>query len=152
MSKRILSLIFASFILLTGCAKSTVALPPPADLYATIAQTVTLPEMVSLPQDQFPDFYGIETDWFTDAVSYTCLDSLQPDEIVIVKAADKNTADQIQEKLQARLAYKTKVAENYTPDSIPSIQKGVVRQDGLTVSLLVSKDIDAIVKLYDGLK
>lgn len=148
MTKRILTCMFSILLLLTGCAKQSAELPDPAELYIEIADTVALPEMVELPTELFSDYYGIETDWFDSAVSYQCQDIMRPDEIVIIKAVSQDAANDVKAKLESWLKYKEKSAENYFADTILSIQNGVIRQDGLTVSLLVSADIDEVVKVY----
>jgi len=156
MIRKIAVCLFFALFMLTSCeknkieSKSPAELPEPSEIYAAIVKTAELPEMVELPQELFPYYYGIESDWFDSAVSYTCLDVLQPDEIVIVRAVSENAADDITEKLEARLAYKKKSAENYLPETIPFIRDGVIRQDGLTVSLLVSGEIDAIIRVYNN--
>lgn len=134
-----------------GCSKNIEkVLPPPSEIYAIIEDIVDLPEMAQLETDLFPYMYGIETEWFEEAVSYSCVDITRPDEIVIVKCVSRETADKVFEMLEVRLAYKNKSARNYFPETIVFIKNGVVRQDDLTVSLLVSKEIETVVDVYDN--
>ena len=123
--------------------------PPPSELYALIEEAAGLPEMARLEDDMYPYVYGIEEEWFEEAVSYSSIDITQPDEIVIIRCKIEEAAEQVLEKLEFRLAYKDKSAQNYLPETIIFIQNGVIRQDELTVSLLVLKEIDAVLTLYD---
>lgn len=149
MIKRLILFMFICVFALTGCKKEAVPLPAPEYLYGMIAKSVELPEMIDLPLELFTDYYGINLDWVESAVSYSSVDATLPDEIVIVKAVDENAAVEIKAKLEARLECKEKSAENYFVETVPTIRDGVVRQDGLTVSLLVTKDMDAVSEAYD---
>ena len=140
-------------VILTGCAENNdIQLPAPSEIYAVIDETIELPDMVELPEELFIYSYGIELDWFDSAIAYTCLNALQPDEIVIIHAVDENAANDVLEKLNARLAYKKKSAEKYLPETAPILNSGIVRQDGLTVSLLVTSEITAIQNIYKNMK
>jgi len=136
-------------LLAAGCKKNTLELPLPTELYEAIAEKISLPDMVSMPSDLFPEFYGIGTGWFEEAVSYTCIDIMRPDEIVIIRAVSEEAASAIIVMLEMRLEYKEKSAANYFAETVKSIHDGEIRQDGMTVSLLVSQDIKAIIKLYE---
>ena len=151
----VLAVIFA-WLITGGCSKDVPAsekeFPPPSELYGMIEDAADLPEMAKLEIDLFPYIYGIETEWFEEAVSYSSIDITRPDEIVIVKCLSRDTADEVFEKLKFRLAYKNKSAQNYFPETIIFIKNGVIRQDDLTVSLLVLEKIDTVVNLYDNIK
>ena len=118
-------------------------------MFAAIAEKVDLPEMVDLPLDWFYDYYGIDPEQFSDAIAYSCVSVMLPDEIVIVEAINSDEAEDILAKLTTRLAMKENAAMNYFTETVASIKNGVIRQDSLTVSLLVSSDIEAILKVYD---
>jgi len=150
--KRILSIVIIAAFIMTGCAKTAAEIPSPAEVYTLISEEVELPEMVLLPQDLLSDYYGIEPEQYNEALSYTSRSTDIPDEIVIIKAASENDAKVILERLNTRLAFKEKSAANYFAETLVSIKNGIVRQDGLTVSLLVSGDIDKITAIYDKLK
>ena len=151
MVKRFLIIAFAIVFVLTGCAKKIVELPAPPEIYAAITETIALPELVELPEELFIYSYGIEPEWFDSAVSYSCLDSMKPDEIVIIRAVDEEAANNVRKKLKTRLAYKIKSAENYLPETVPILNNGVVRQDGLIVSMIVSGEITAIINVYKNM-
>ena len=146
--KRFIATVLIVFSL-AGCSAKKTKLPPPPEMFAAIAEKVELPEMVELPIDWFYDYYGIKPEQFSDAISYSCVSVMLPDEIVIIEAINSDEADDILAKLTTRLSMKENAAMNYFTETVASIQNGVIRQDSLTVSLLVSSDIEAILKVYD---
>ena len=149
MGKRF-AIMICALLLLMSCSKRHANLPSPPELYAVISESIELPEMVEFPQDELSEYIGIEPDEYLSAVSFSCLDALRPDEIIIVQAINENAAAEVYKKLKARLEYKRKSAINYLPENIPIIDKAVIRQDGLTVSMLVSDNIDDIIKIYNS--
>ena len=151
MKKRI-TLICAVVLLLAlaGCAKQSKELPAPSELYAKINEKIELPEMLEMPQELISDYYGIEPEWYESIIAYKCQNIMRPDEIIIVKAVSKDAADNVKAKLEAWMAYKEKSAENYFTDTVDFIRNGVIRLDGLTVSLLVAADIDKVVKVFES--
>ena len=58
---------------------------------------------------------------------------------------------EIQALLDQRLEYKQESGQLYLTEDQPMLQAGVVRRDGLTVSLIVSGQADEILRVYDGL-
>lgn len=135
---------------LPSCAKDAVELPAPQAVYAEIAGAVDMPEMVEMTADEMADYLGLEASDYSDFAYYTCLIATQPDELAIIAATDGDAAGRIKQKLQDRLDYKAKSAENYLPENIPIIKKAVIRQDGLTVSMLVSADAEDMAAVYDA--
>ena len=134
--------------LLSSCGKNAVDLPEPNELFAYIQSEIELPNMVNVVNDFLEDNIGIEPDEYESAVYYILGVGLSPDEIIIVKAKDNAAAAVIKEKLEARLAYKAKSAEKYLTEYLPMINKGIVRRDGLTVSLIVSEYSEGINNIY----
>ena len=147
--KKIKVFVVALVMLLTACgAEKSVLSPEPAALFSQIEQTVSVGGMVDVAATFLEDELGITAEEYESAVYYLVEAGLAPDEIVIVKAKDEAAAVQIREKLEDRLAYKEESAQLYLTEFMPVIQNGVVRQDGLTVSLLVSEQVEQIEEVY----
>jgi len=147
--KKIKLLIAVLALLLAACSSENGTVSPePAELFSNIQQTVSIPEMVDVAEAFLEDELGITADQYESAVYYLVEEGLAPDEIVIVKAKDEDTAGQILEKLENRLAYKEESAQLYLTEFMPVIQNGVIRQDGLTVSLIVSEQVEQIEEVY----
>lgn len=144
-------LLFLSLVmaLLAACSRGGAERYEPAELFAEIQRAVEIPAMVDVAGDFLEAETGIQASDYESAVYYLLEEGLAPDEIVIIKAKDQTSADTIREKLAGRLAYKEKSAQLYLTEYMPVIQAGVIRQDGLTVSLIVSEQVDEIVEVYD---
>lgn len=137
-----------SAVLLVSCSGRTAELPEPQELFEAIRQEVELPEMVDLTEELLLSNTGIEEGEYSSAVCCLLSEGMGPDEIIIVRAADSKLADDIQEKLKERLAYKEEAARMYLTEYMPVIQEGIIRRDGLTVSLIVSEQSAEIVEVY----
>jgi hypothetical protein len=144
--------ILAAMFLLLSCSPKELALPEPAELFESVKAKVELPEMDEVAADYLNESTGVEESEYSSAVHYILSAGLAPDEIVIIKAKDSQAAAAILQKLENRLDYKEKSAENYLTEYLPMIKKGLVRRDGLTVSLIVSVKSEEIAGVYDSFK
>ena len=91
---------------------------------------------------------GVEPQWYTAAAAYVAFSGTSPDEILIFWVADPASVELLEETLDARLQYKRKSAMQYLTENQPVLKNGVVRTDGFTVSLLVTKDMKAVLSVY----
>lgn len=139
-------------LLLSGCRTQAGELPPPAELFAAIQADVDLPELVDTAETDLEALTGVGPEAYDSAVCYRLREGTAPDELIIVRAASAEDADQIQELLEQRLDYKREAGTLYLTEYQPMLQAGVVRRDGLTVSLIVSGQVEEILRVYDGLR
>ena len=138
-------------LLLSGCGSREKELPAPAELFATIQADVDLPEMIDTAETDLEALTGIGPDSYDSAVCYRLCEGTAPDEIIIVRSWDEETAGSIQELLEKRLDYKQESGQLYLTEYQPILQAGIVRRDGLTVSLIVSDQVEDIMRVYDSL-
>ena len=94
---------------------------------------------------------GIGPDSYDGAVCYRLCEGTAPDEIIIVQGKDNETAEKAQELLEKRLEYKQESGQLYLTEYQPMLQSGIVRRDGQTISLIVSRQVEEILLVYDGL-
>ena len=139
-------------LLLSGYSAETRELPPPVKLFAAIQADVGLPEMVDTAETDLEALTGIGPDSCDGAVCYRLREGTAPDEIIIVRGRDEEVAGNIQERLEKRLEYKKESGQLYLTEYQPMLQAGVVRRDGLTVSLIVSRQIDDILRIYGNVR
>ena len=139
-------------MILSGCRSETQELPPPTELFAAIQAKVELPKMVDTAETDLEALTGIESDTYDSAVCYRLYEGTAPDEIIIVHARDNEMSREIQLLLEKRLGYKRESGELYLTEYQPMLRDGVVRLDGLTVSLIVSERADEIVQIYNALQ
>lgn len=149
--RRYLTALAALALLLSGCRAKASELPPPAELLAAIQAEVELPEMVDTAETDLEALTGIGPEDWDSAVCCRLLEGVAPDEIIIVQAGSEEAADRVQELLEKRLAYKQESGRLYLTEYQPMLQDGVVRRDGLTVSLIVSGQAADIARVYDSL-
>ena len=149
--KRSLSLLFISLILVS-CSSGPLELPSPPDLFEVIAERVGITDMYDLSDEMLEDVIGIPSESCESAVYMTPGTGISPEVIIIVKANTAEDVDLIEEKLEKRLAYVRKSAENYLIEEMPMIDKAVLRRDGLTVSLIISPKVSEINAVYDEYK
>lgn len=138
-------------MLLSGCGSRVKELPAPAELFAAIQADVDLPEMIDTTETDLEALTGIGPDSYDGAVCYRLCEGTAPDEIIIVRGRDEDAAGTIQACLEKRLAYKQDSGRLYLTEYQPMLQAGIVRRDGLTVSLIVSGQAEDIVCVYAGL-
>lgn len=149
--KKCLPALFLLAVLLPGCSVEPRELPPPAELFAAIQTDVRLPEMIDCAETDLDALTGIGPDSYDSAVCCRLCEGTAPDEIIIVRGRDEDAAGTIQACLEKRLEYKRDSGRLYLTEYQPMLQAGVVRRDGLTVSLIVSGQAEDIVCVYDGL-
>lgn len=142
----------ACLISLCACSAPAAELPAPEELFAAIENAVELPEMVDVADDYLESALGLLPEDCDSAVYYLLAEGLAPDEIVIIRAKDDSSAKDIQKKLKERLDYKKQAAQMYLTEYMPIIQAGIVRRDGLTLSLIVSEQAEQIAQVYEQYK
>lgn len=134
-----------------ACMSGETASPDPRELFAAMEEQLSLPELVDMTGEYLEMGVGIQASSYDSAVYYLPADGTLPDEIAIIRAVDSRQADAIQSALEERLAYKEKSAQNYLTENLPVIQRGVIRRDGLTISLIVSEQVEEIEDLFDSM-
>ena len=96
-----------------------------------------------------------------EPVSYTHLDvykrqgimdstGIKADEIVLFEAVDNDAATAIKEKLESRYQEKLNTSKTYSPEQYAIIEDGDVRQTGVYVAMLVSKEFDTVKEVYES--
>lgn len=145
--------VFAAFLIIAGlsaCSARQTELPEPGPLFEMIRQSVQLPEMVDVAADMLEANTGIAAGEYVSAAYYIPVDSIAPEEIILIRAVDDAAALAIQEKLESYLDYRVESARVYLTEYMPVLQAGVVRRDGLTVSLIISEQVSGIISVYES--
>lgn len=145
--------IFAAVLIIAGlsaCSAKQAELPGPGQLFETIREAVQLPEMVDVAADMLEANTGISAAEYAGAAYYIPMDSVMPEEIILIRAVDDGAARDIREKLESYLDYRVEAARVYLTEYMPILQAGVVRRDGLTVSLIISEQVSEIVSVFEN--
>ncbi len=149
MKKRIgaLLLVLMLSVLLCACAKKEVA--PLNDIYTRIKGEVTLTDMVELSDVSDLDrFYGISAEDVSEFAGGINSSGVEQEEIVLVKAVNKDAAKRINDALVARHSSKLSETKTYNPEQYAMLEKCTVDVDDLYISMILSPNASAIKKLY----
>ena len=149
--RKILAVCLA-LLLTAACGEKKAELPEPDVLYEEIRSAAALPAMSNVAEYMLQPDTGIAPDEYNRAVYYIPDAGIAPEQIIIVQAKDAAGAAKIEEKLHAWLEYQEEGSQTYMTENMPLFQAGVVRRDGLTVSLIVSAQAEEIETVYRNYK
>ncbi len=149
--KRIIAIVLALAALasLTACGgkkEETAAERDLAAIYTQMEQV--LPEMTQLSQKKMLDLYGIQEALCQEALVYVSSDGLLADEVWLIKAADQAALDTLKTKAENRMQAKDEESVTYSPEQNKIVKSGKIITDGLYLALLVTPDVDALVKAF----
>lgn len=147
--RRIIVLMISLALLLSSCASK--ALPAPKELFDTITESVDLCEMTDVTADYLMSMLGIDSSECDGAVYMIPTSEISQEELVIIRAKDSISADSIKAALTARLDYLRDSVKRYLTEYQSLMNSGVVRMDGLTVSLIISEKVEEIEAVYNKL-
>lgn len=119
-----------------------------SEMYETITNGVTMPEMLLLDADMMLDLTGVKSADCKQAVIYICGDGLRTDEIWLIEAADQASLAGLKSLVQARLDFKADESESYSPEQYAIVQKAQVIENGLYLAVLVSPEVDTLAANY----
>lgn len=100
--------------------------------------------------DRLDRKYGITEDMVDEFAGAVDASSVSMCEIVLVKAADADSAAEIEKKLNNRLDSLLKQSKNYAPEQAAVIEKSKVETNGLYVSMIIAENADKITEIYKG--
>lgn len=139
---------------LSGCSPSEKHEPPKApavsDIAAKIQETVDLSEMNEADGQKLTRLYGINSE---DVEEYWIMvpgSNIKAQEIAVIKAKDSDKAEEIVEKLQARVERQANSFKDYIPDEYFLIQNHVLKSQGNYVFLVISEESDEAEKIFDS--
>ncbi len=98
---------------------------------------VTIEDSLTLSETDMLDFFGIKTENMAEFAAVTCANGISAQEIVLVKAADEDNAQIVEEKLNNRLNARAAEAENYLPDEYAILKECEVQRHSVYVALII---------------
>lgn len=148
--KRIMLLFLASLMLIIAlCSCSEEQKPHLQEVFDKIKSEVTLSEMNELTQGkQLDRYYGITTDEVEQFAGGINNSGVKQEEIVLIMAADSESAEKIKTALENRRESKYNENKNYNPEQAEIIEKSKVQTNGMYVSLIISENSDKITEIY----
>lgn len=118
---------------------------------AAMLEKAPIEEAMELTEADMLNFYGIEADQMADFAAALCAVGIEADELVLVKAADEDSAQAVEELLRQRLENRKSEFQNYLPEEYEVLTHGVVARDGVYVCLIVSPRSEELETLWSGL-
>ena len=137
-------------VVLAACSNQKTDLPPPAQLFTELQHSVSLPEMSEVSAYMLEENTGISPEDYQEAVYYILTEGMSPDQIIIIQAKDEASAMTVEKKLYSWLDYQINSSQIYLTEYMPLLQAGVIRRDGLIVSLIVSPESERITQVYEA--
>lgn len=95
------------------------------------------------------NMYGIEEADVLECASFTTMDGVFPDEIIMVKATDNAAADRVEDKLTVRLEAVLTQSQNYDAENYAIAQKCKVIREGQVVALFISADHETMQEIFN---
>ena len=141
-------ILLLALLALMGCGKAKPELPEPQALAAELLEAAAGPEMAAMPADFLQENTGLSPEDYLSAVYYLPENSTAPDELIVVRCAGEEAAEAARQRLEKRLARKEEAAKNYLTEQLPVIRAGAVRRDGLTVTLVVCENMEAVQQVF----
>ena len=108
-----------------------------------------LPEMLVMDEAMMLNFCGIKPEQCKQVVVAVCSDGLRADEVWLIEAADEAALKELEALAEGRLTRKGEESITYSPEQYEVVKKAEVITAGNYLAVLVSPDVDALVKIFD---
>lgn len=150
--KRIIGAVLAFVMLFAFCACSDGKTNTAVDIASVKSQIISelkIDGAMDIASTRLLDLYGIEEVWIADSQCFVTMDGVFPDEVIMVRAADKSAVTQIEEKLNARLNEVKVQSQSYDPENYAIAQECKVITQGTVVALFLSPDHEVMEKIFE---
>ena len=148
--KRLFVLLTAAVMLLCcACGKGSAPAKSLSEVYADILPQVTSQPIAELSDIRLMErYYGITSEMAEEFAGCYNPNGVDQEEIVLVKAANDDAAEEIESRLETR--YQTKLNQNkdYNPEQAAMISACSVDRDGLYVSMIISQNAERMRQIY----
>ncbi len=115
---------------------------------AEIIETVGIESPMDLGSDRLLALYGIEGADVEDSACFMSMGGTFADEIILVKAKDKDAADRVEECLNSKLQQVLNQSKNYSPEDYAIYQEIKVLREGNTLALFIHKDHKTMQEIF----
>ena len=95
------------------------------------------------------NFCGIKAEQCKQVVVAVCSDGLRADEVWLIEAADEAALEALKGLADGRLTRKGEESITYSPEQYEVVKKAEVITAGNYLAVLVSPDVDALVKIFN---
>lgn len=149
MKKYIALLLAVLMLCLAGCGgkdqtKNVIDVQAVYDSMADV-----LPEMLPMDEAMMLNFCGIKAEQCKQVVVAVCSDGLRADEVWLIEAVDEGALEELKNLADGRLTRKGEESITYSPEQYEVVKKAEVITAGNYLAVLVSPDVDALVKIFN---
>lgn len=149
MKKYIALLLAVLMLCLAGCGgkdqtKNVIDVQAVYDSMADV-----LPEMLPMDEAMMLNFCGIKAEQCKQVVVAVCSDGLRADEVWLIEAVDEGALEELKSLADGRLTRKGEESITYSPEQYEVVKKAEVITAGNYLAVLVSPDVDALVKIFN---
>ena len=148
--KKFIAIVLAVLVLcLAGCGgkDQTVNVIDVEAVYSSM-ESVLL-EMLPMVEAMMLNFCGIKAEQCKQVVVAVCSDGLRADEVWLIEAADEAALEALKGLADGRLTRKGEESITYSPEQYEVVKKAEVITAGNYLAVLVSPDVDALVKIFN---
>lgn len=121
-----------------------------SEVFSDIKSQVKLTDMNELNSAESLDrYYGIaekDVAEFAGGINNT---GVEQEEIVLIKATNKDASDRIKTALESRYQSKINENRNYNPKQAKMIEKCSVEQNDLYITMIISENAEKITDIYE---
>jgi len=149
MKKYIALLLAVLMLCLAGCGgkDQTKNVIDVQSVYDSMADV--LPEMLPMDEAMMLNFCGIKAEQCKQVVVAVCSDGLRADEVWLIEAVDEGALEELKSLADGRLTRKGEESITYSPEQYEVVKKAEVITAGNYLAVLVSPDVDALVKIFN---
>ena len=147
--KKYIALLLALLMLcLVGCGNKTQDVSMDVQsVYKNMEST--LPQMLPMDEAMMLNFCGIKAEMCNQVVVAVCSDGLRADEVWLIEAKDAAALETLKSLADGRLTRKGEESITYSPEQYEVVKKAEVITAGNYLAVLVSPDVDALVKIFN---
>lgn len=150
--KRIIAAVLLLVLMLSACGGSAAVTVDLASVKQTMITDLQIVDPLDIPAERLEDLYNISAESIKSSACFITMGGAFPDEIVMVEAVDAKAAQEIAQKLEARLADVTNQAQNYDADSFALLKACKVETAGNYVHLFISAQSAQMREIFNAAK
>lgn len=150
--KRMTAAVLLLVLMLTACGGSAAVTVDLASVKQTMITDLQIVDPLDIPAERLEDLYNISAESVKTSACFITMGGAFPDEIVMVEAVDAKAAQEIAQKLEARLADVTNQAQNYDADSFALLKACKVETAGNYVHLFISAQSAQMREIFNAAK
>lgn len=150
--KRMIAAVLLLVLMLTACGGSAGVTVDLASVKQTMITDLQIVDPLDIPAERLEDLYNISVESVKTSACFITMGGAFPDEIVMVEAVDAKAAQEIAQKLEARLADVTNQAQNYDADSFALLKACKVETVGNYVHLFISAQSAQMREIFNAAK